>query len=231
MKLNKFEILKKFHSLFIKIMGIFSHISIIILLFTGCNNDDDINKIDGVVSSYPTFEKVANAEVILEAKKSEQGSYNDSYERVSSQFTDNNGFFEFVFDKIRAQSYRIKVNHENYRKSDYEFFPDGFTTIKTIKKVLVKNSNLTIAIANLNPPVSETDVFKIRLKEISEYCQDCSNDEFVFLMGSDIDTTIKFETAGNDSLIIEYVVDKGEVKYFTKSIYCQPGDNFESIIY
>lgn len=208
---------------------------ILILLFLitaspACKNEEP-SEIFGTVSIYPDDAPLANAKIELSAQKIDQGSYNPNYQLIDETFTNQTGGFEFSFDPMMASYYRLDVYHDNCRKHRTEFPAQDFSTSKQISIQVVKQAQLNVHIRNQIGP-SESDEFKIRIKNIPDICQDCSSPDYSYFYGPGIDTTIIFEVAGNDEVLIEYVTNKNDGEFNTQTKFCNPGiDNNLKIDY
>lgn len=188
-----------------------------------CKNEEQ-SEIFGTVSIYPDDAPLANARIELSAQKIDQGSFNPNYQLIDKNHTNHTGGFEFSFDPIRASYYRLDVYHDNYRKHRTEFSAQDFTTSKQISIQVVKQAQLNVHIKNQIAP-SEDDEFKIRIKDIPDECQDCSSSDYSYFYGHNIDTTVIYEVAGNDEVLIEYATNKNDGEFNTQTKYCDPGND------
>ncbi|MEA3449223.1 MAG: hypothetical protein U9Q98_12375 [Bacteroidota bacterium] len=203
-------------------------ISLLIYL-TGCDKDEP-SKVFGTVSVYPNNDPVSDGLISLRAQVIEQGSFNNNFQTIKDTYTNHSGGFEISFDPIRASVYRIDFTHNNYREKYLEFSSNNFTFSKQISMQVVVKAHLDVHIKNQNSP-SESDEFRIRIKGIPDVCQDCSDSTFSVLTGADVDTTMTYQTAGNDEVTLEYTTTDNNGEIVVETIYCVSGDNNITIYY
>lgn len=199
--------------------------------FYACREENQ-NHVEGSLTSWPDEQVVSNAEIELSAQKIEQGSYNSTFDIIDTDITDQNGKFEFTFEPMRVNMYRLRIIHDDFRTKTIEFMPEGLASEYFHNEQIVRQASLQVHIQNTYTPTSETDEFKIRIKDITDVCQNCSDASFRYFEGANVDTSIIFEVAGDDEVLLEYSADKENTIYDTQNVYCEPGDdNFIIINY
>lgn len=210
-------------------------IIIIICLLTFATiacKEEDKNSINGTVYSYPESEVLSNISVTLDAKLIEQGSFTNTWSEIGNTTTDNSGTFNFSFDALRVNVYRLSLSSDQYRAKTIEFEPTDFAAEYNFNESMVKDASLEIYIKNDILPKSESDKIRIRVSDIPEECSDCSEEVFTILTGSDIDTTLIYQIAGDDEIHLEYTTIKDESTYSSSYIYMNSNQiNTKEIIF
>jgi hypothetical protein len=194
--------------------------------------EEDKNSINGTVYSYPESELISNISVTLDAKLIDQGSFSNTWSNVGNTTTDNSGTFNFSFDALRVNIYKLSLSGEQYRTKIIEFEPTDFAAEYNFNETMVKDASLEIYIKNNILPKSESDEIRIRVSDIPEECNDCSEEVFTILTGSDIDTTLIYQIVGDDEIHFEYTIVKGESTYSSSYIYMNANQiNTKEIIF
>jgi hypothetical protein len=201
----------------------------LMIVFPGCEKDEP-SKVFGTVSVYPNNDPVSKGKIKLSAQIIDQGSFNNNFQTIDDAYTNHSGGYEISFDPVRASVYRIDFSHDEYREKFVEFSSKNFTLSKQISMQVVIEAHLDVHIKNQNSP-SESDEFRIRIKDIPPACHDCSDSSFTLLTGSNIDTTITYQTVGKDEITLEYTTSDDNGEFFLETIYCNAGDNDFTINY
>jgi len=191
-----------------------------LLLLNACK-ENNINTIDGQIINYPEYEALENVRVLCEVKVLQQASYNNSWQTIGETKTDTNGKFEFEFESLRAQEYRISLSRDGYRNKTINFPPKDYADNYNIQETLVKSASLEIHIRNMIFPNSNSDEIKIRVSDFPDECTDCTIAQFKTLSGASIDTVLIYQVAGDDEVFIEYTINKDGSEYFQSTQYME----------
>jgi hypothetical protein len=213
------------------------HFIILIVVFIStffvfsCREEDQ-NIVHGHAFSYQDAEAIADVEVSLEVKKIQQASYSGEWETIENTRTSVDGSFEFVFEAMRAEKYRLTLTHDLFREKQIDFEPKDLAAEYQFTETMVRDARLYLRLKNQIPPISSTDEIRVRVSDIPEDCDDCTVTDFMSFIGADIDTSLVYELAGNDDVLIEYTVIKSESDFTQSWQYIEPNvDNYRQINY
>lgn len=194
------------------------------VFLSACEEEKNDNRIQGVVNEYPTYAPISGVSMELYIKKQNQGSINNSYEYESSTQSDAGGSFIFRFDAVMASRFKIVTEMEGYYSKELLITPNDIIGEYQANTTLVKTAGLDLHIVNVYPD-SEDDEIQYRLQGFPDACDECPESGFRGLFGMAIDTTLHFNVAGNDSIIIDYTVTKGGTQYHVDSLFIPDNQN------
>ncbi|MDA3910895.1 MAG: hypothetical protein PF448_06025 [Bacteroidales bacterium] len=191
-----------------------------LLLLNACK-EDKVNIIEGQIINYPEYEALENVNVLCEVKIIQQASYNNSWETIGETETGTDGSFQFEFESLRAQEYRVSLSRDGYRNKIINFPPNDYADTYTIQETLVKSASLEIHIKNMIFPNSNSDEIRIRVSDFPTECTDCTIPAFTTLTGASIDTVLIYQVAGDDEVTIEYTIVKDGSEFFQSTKYME----------
>ncbi|MCG8533263.1 MAG: hypothetical protein MI749_21770 [Desulfovibrionales bacterium] len=207
-----------------KIATTFISIILIALCLSSCKEEDQ-NIVSGTVISYPNSDALGDVEVLLEVKASGQGNYTGGWDEINTLHTDAAGKYEFKFEPIRAQNYRLTLSKDTYRINTFEFDPKDFHDTYNFNSTMVKAATLYIHIEHLTG-TSNADEIKVRVNGIPDECTDCTSSEFMHFYGFPIDTTLIYHVVGDQNVEVEYATEVNfDTDYQTRNLYIKPGDD------
>jgi hypothetical protein len=195
--------------------------TVLFLLLLNACKEEDINIIEGRIINYPEYEGLENVNVLCEVKVIQQASYTNSRELIGEVKTDSDGKFRFEFESLRAQDYFLSLSKDGYRDKNITFEPTDYADQYNLQETLVKSASLEIHIKNMIFPNSNEDEIKIRVSDFPVECTDCALPEFKTLKGAYIDTSLIYQVAGDDEVLIEYTINKDGSEYFQSTQYME----------
>lgn len=188
--------------------------------------------ISGIVSNEQTNEVLSDVQVSLKTRSLQSGTFNNNFQTIGSDQTDNSGIYEFEFQNSSIASIQLTFEKEGYFLKEIEVSPDDIDLVNGFELNVFLNS---VAEINLNlvnqTPVNDDDKIEFKYTNASFVCSCCNNEERI-LAGTSIDTTLTCFTPGNITLkYLSFVTKAGMTTLDTGSFVISPGVNNLEVLY
>lgn len=207
-------------------------ISFIVLAISfSCKKTDQVVHFKGNITEATGGGSLEGVDVSFSEKKIQNGTVNANFSLAGQTTTDNNGNFEFDYQREKTIEVRISAQSENFHQQtiylddeDLSLVEDNIVNFNLYSKSWVK------FIIKNNSPTNTTDELKLVKKNPVEGCEGCcQNDAQTF--NGEVDTEFVCATGGNVFFNFNYIVtDNSGVQFVEDSVYCEPNDTAQIFI-
>lgn len=202
-----------------------------IIITFSCKKTNQIAHFKGSITEATGGGSLEGIEVSFYEKKIQSGTVNANFNLVGKTTTDNNGNFEFDYQRDKTIEVRISAQSENFHQQTIFLNDDDLSLVEDniVDFSLYSKSWVKFIIKN-NPPNNTTDELKLVKKNPVEGCEGCcQNDAQTF--NGEVDTEFLCGTGGNLFFNFNYIVtDNSGVQFVEDSVYCEPNDTAQIFI-
>ncbi len=217
---------------YLKMKNTFIYIIIIVFIASSCKKKNKEIIITGTVINSVKSEQLNNVNVILSGKIIESNKWTNSYSKLASTNSDNNGKYTLKLDAVRVSEYKLSFIKENYIDETKIIQPDDISTDKenVVNADMYIKSFIDIKINNTNP-VNQNDYMSLTLSGYFKNCTSCCTDEKFEFKGQEINQNIICICPGNQNIILNWdILKSGSVNSYKDTLFVGNIDTVNYII-
>lgn len=204
---------------------------ILVLALASCRKAEPLQLIvRGQVTDFRNNAPVQGVNVRIDEQALQGGALSGAFSMAGQTTTGPDGTYELAFERKNALNYRLRFRKEGYFDEFTELNPDLLrpNSPHDLDAVVKPEAVLLMKFKNVNAE-SDNELMRFRKLNALFDCACCNND-FIDIIGNNLDTTMMCKLYGDHMLSYTYVVYREEQVDVVDSVYCPAFHTTELVI-
>jgi hypothetical protein len=197
-----------------------------VLFFSFCKKEKkEISySFKGVISDSNNNTGIEGAQITIFKREVSSGTFNSAFSQEDTYTASESGAYELKSDFGTIESFKFKIEKENYFTIEKTFNPDDFrpNEVNQLDFSLIGKGVVSIRIKN-NIPFDLFD--EISFNSLNPSCNTCVKFNSIVLKKMQVDTTLTGNVEANRYFKFQYSVKKNNTtSNYLDSVFCVLGD-------
>lgn len=178
----------------------------------------------GVISDSNNNTGIEGAQITIFKREVSSGTFNSAFSQVDAYSATASGAYELKSDFGTIESFKFKIEKENYFTTEKTYNPDLFkpNQVNELNFSLIGKGYISIRIKN-NIPFDLFD--EISFNSINSNCNSCVKFNSIVLKKMQVDTVLLGNVEANRYFKFQYAVKKNNTtSNYLDSVFCVLGD-------